>query len=120
MKIKLLITLLVFAPAVAIAQTNTPPVSSAPSVAVGSISNPNTINTNMNISNPNNINTNTNISNPNNVNTYISNPNNVNTNYSSNTTQGSGNNSGNTTGNGSNSGNVSVGNTAVVIVAPSN
>jgi len=118
MKIKLLITLLVFAPAVAIAQTNTPPVSSAPSVAVGSISNPNTINTNMNISNPNTVNTN--ISNPNNVNTYISNPNNVNTNYSSNTTQGSGNNSGNTTGNGSNSGNVSIGNTAVVIVAPSN
>jgi hypothetical protein len=118
MKIKLLITLLAFAPVLAIAQTSTPPVSSSPGVSVGSISNPNAVNTNMNISNPNTVNTN--ISNPNNVNTYISNPNNVNTNYSSNNTQGSGNNSGNTTGNGSNSGNVSVGNPAVVIVAPSN
>jgi hypothetical protein len=118
MKTKLLITLLAFAPVVAFAQTSIPPSSSAPSVSVGSISNPNTVNTNMNISNPNNINTNTNISNPNNVNTYISNPNNVNTNYTSINAQEAGNNSGNSTGNGNNSGNVSVGNTAVVIVAP--
>ena len=120
MKIKLLIALATFVPVVTMAQTNIPQGSSAPSIAVGSISNPNTVNTNMNISNPNNVNTNTNISNPNNVNTYISNPNNINTSSSNTNYQGGGNNSGNSTGNGSNSGNVSIGNSAVIVVAPSN
>lgn len=114
-KIQLSIILLALAPVVAFAQTNIPPVSSVPSVSVGSISNPNTVNTNMNIYNPNNINTNTNISNPNNVNTYISNPNNINTNNISISAENAGNNSGNST----NSGNVSIGNTAVIVVAPS-
>lgn len=93
MNVKLLIALITFAPLSAMAQPGGPgpgPSGSPPSFGIGSISNPN------------------------NVNTYISNPNNINAVNA----QGSGNNSGNATGNGSNSGNVSVGNTTVVVVAP--